>query len=160
MTAIIEHQHTLAECQRDQLVQYYNDVCQWPTTIDSNNGEVRLQLGAVVDALFMRAGFGGEVNNFLARHMLRAPIIVVPGAPADWIFLTQPRTTMRLSVWEDLVRIRVGWKRRGETILLPALDNTDDGMRWLERPQQHTELPPWTAVVAAARSASSLNGAW
>jgi hypothetical protein len=63
-------------------------------------------------------------------------------------------------VWEDLVRIQVGWKRRGETILLPALDNATDGVRWLEQPQQHTDLPPWTAVVAAARKASSVCGAW
>ncbi|GLY69589.1 hypothetical protein [Amycolatopsis taiwanensis] len=155
---VTEHEHELTEQRRDQLVQYYNDVCQWPTKIDPTTGEVRLLLGEVVDALYMRAGFAGEVNNFLARHMLRAPIITVPGDSADWIFLTGPRTTMRLPVWEDLVRIQVSWKRRGETIVLPALDNTDNGARWLEWPQQHTKLPPWTAVVAAARSASSLWG--
>jgi len=160
MTAVIDHQPALVDGPPDQQDRYYHDVFAWPTTIDNTTGEVRLRLGSVIDALIMRAGFAAEVNNFLVRHMFHAPIIVVPGNPADWIFLTQPRTTMRQSVWEDLVHIQVGWKRRGQTIPLPALDNTNDGVRWLEQPQQHTELPPWTAVVAAARRASSVCGAW
>lgn len=159
MTAVID-QPALAEHQPDQRVRDYADVFAWPTTIDSTTGDVRLQLGTNVDALIMRAGLAEEVNNFLARHMLRAPIIVVPGDPGDWIFLTQPRTTMRTSTWDDLVRIQVGWKRRGDTIVLPALNNMDEGVRWLERPQPHMSLPPWTAVVGAARSTSSLCGTW
>ncbi len=160
MTTVTDHQPDVVDPLPDQQDRYYHDVFAWPTTIDNTTGEVRLQLGSAVDALFMRAGFAAEVNSFLVRHMFRAPIIVVPSEPNDWIFLTQPRTTLRLKVWEDLVRIQVGWKRHGETILLPALDNTADGVRWLERPQQHTDLPPWTAVVAAARTASSVCGSW
>lgn len=160
MTTLIDHPPTPVREQPDQWNRVYHDVFAWPTTINNTTGEVRLQLGSAVDALFMRAGFAAEVNSFLVRHMFRAPIIVIPSEPNDWIFLTQPRTTMRLKVWEDLLRIQVGWKRRGETILLPALDNTQDGVRWLERPQQHTDLPPWTAVVAAARKASSACGSW
>ena len=158
MTAVIDHQPPLVEGQTRELDQY--DAFAWPTSIDSVTGEVRLQLSSIVDALYMRAGFAAEVNSFLVRNMFCAPIIVVPGQPNDWIFLTRQRTTMRLSTWEDLLRIQVGWKRRGDTILLPALDNTDEGLRWLERPRRHTNLPPWTAVVAAARRASSVCGAW
>jgi hypothetical protein len=158
-TTVIDHQPTLVEGKPDQRNQYYQEVFAWPTIIDNTTGEVRLRLGSVVDALFMRAGFAAEVNSFLVRNMFRASILVVPAVPNDWIFLTQPRTTMRQRAWEDLVRIQVGWKRRGETILLPALDNTEDGVRWLEQPHQHIELPPWSAVVAAARSASS-NRTW
>lgn len=160
MTAVIDHQPPLVEGQPDRLDQYYHEVFAWPTTIDNVTGEVRLQLGSIVDALYMRAGFAAEVNSFLVRNMFYAPVIVVPGQPNDWIFLTQPRTTMRLRVWEDLLRIQVGWKRRGDTILVPALDNTDEGVRWLERPRQQADLPPWTAVVAAARRASSVCGTW
>jgi hypothetical protein len=160
VTAVIDQQLPLVEGRPGRLGQHYRDVLAWPTTIDNVTGEVRLQLGSIVDALYMRAGFAAEVNSFLVRNMFRVPIIVVPSEPNDWIFLTQPRTTMRLRIWEDLLRIQVGWKRRGDTILLPALDNTDEGVRWLERPRQHTSLPPWTAVVAAARRASSVCGAW
>lgn len=160
MTTVTNHQPDVVDPLPDQRDRYHHNVFAWPTTIDNTTGEVRLQLGSAVDALFMRAGFAAEVNSFLVRHMFHAPIVVVPSEPNDWIFLTQPRTTMRLKVWEDLVRIQVGWKRRGETILLPALDNTEVGVRWLERPQQHPDLPPWTAVVAAARKTSSVCGPW
>ncbi|OLT39772.1 hypothetical protein BJF85_25465 [Saccharomonospora sp. CUA-673] len=160
MTAVIDDHPALAEQKPDQRARDYRDVFAWPTTIDSVTGDVRLQLGTTVDALIMRAGFAGEVNNFLARHMLRAPIIVVPGDPNDWIFLTEPRTPLRQSSWDDLVRIQVGWKQRGDSILLPALDNVDEGVRWLEQPQPHMTLPPWTAVVGAVRSTSSLCGTW
>lgn len=161
MTAVIDHQHRMVEHPPDQLARYYNDAFAWPTSTDSNTGNVRLRLGTVVDALVMRAGIAGEVNNVLLRHMLRAPIVVVPGRPSDWIFLTQTRTTMRQSVWEDLVRSQVGWKRRGDTILLPGMDARDKGPQWLQRPGQYGELPPWTAVVAAARRASSSScGRW
>ncbi|MFI7122633.1 hypothetical protein [Amycolatopsis sp. NPDC049868] len=161
MTAIIiDAPPAQAEPQSGQRVRNYRDLFAWPTTIDSVSGDVCLQLGTIVDALIMRAGFAGEVNDSLARHMLRAPIIVVPGDPGNWIFLTQPRTTMRRSSWDELVRLRIGWKRRGDTIVLPALDNMDEGVRWLERPRPHVALPPWTAVVGAARSMSSPCGTW
>lgn len=160
MTVAIDHQPHRVDHQPDQLVQYYHDAFAWPTTIDNSTGDVRLRLGTVVDALFIRTGLAVIVNNFLVRHMLCAPIITVPGNSTDWIFLTQPRTTMRLAVWEDLVRIHVGWKRRGDTISLPAPDSASGGVRWLERPRQHNGLPPWTAVVAAARRASSSHGTW
>lgn len=116
----------------------------------------QVELGGRVDALFMRAGFASEVNSFLVRHLFWAPIIVTVGEPAEWIFLTQPRTPMRTVVWEDLVRLQVGWKRHGESITLPRPGTTTEGVRWLQQPGRHTTLPPWTAVVAAARSISSL----
>jgi hypothetical protein len=117
--------------------------------------EGELKLGGVVDALFMRAGFASEVNSFLVRHLFWAPIIVTADEPSEWIFLTQPRTPMRTAVWEDLVRLQVGWKRHGETIMLPTIGTTTQGVRWLQQPGRRTTLPPWTAVVAAARSISS-----
>lgn len=158
MTAVVNHHLSLVEQPADPLLQYYNRIFEWSTTIDSATGELRLQLGETVDALLIRAGFAAEVNKFLVRHMFRVPIIVMPGSPEDWVFVTQQRTTMRMSVWEDLVRIQVGWKRRGDTIPLPPLDNIDDGLRWFQRPEQQAELPPWSAVICAARSASTLLG--
>ncbi|WP_158851156.1 hypothetical protein [Saccharothrix deserti] len=141
------------------LSQYYTDLLSWPTTIDPSTGEVRLRLGDTVDALIMRAGFGGEVNHQLVRSMLSAPIIVVPGKPDDWIFLTQPRTTMRESTIADLVSLQVGWKEVGSTIVLPAFGSAEDELRWLAQPKADLELPPWGAVVGAVRRTAS-SRAW
>jgi hypothetical protein len=160
MTTVAEYHHDTIDDPLDQLSQYYQGTFDWPTTIDSSTGEVQLHLGSVVDALIMRAGFAAEVNHFLTRHLFRVPIIVVPGDPADWIFLSGPRTTMRLKTWEDLLRIRVGWKRRTESISLPAPEGAAAGLRWLQRPEPGAELPPWSAVVNAARASSSSCGAW
>jgi hypothetical protein len=134
----------------DQLRQYYSSVLG-PVTVDTDSDDVRLRVGHDVDALFMRAGFAAEVNSLLAKHTVRAPIIVMSGESTDWVFLTQPRTLLRLSVWEDLTYMGIRWMRRGDTIPLPTFKPAE-GIRWLELPQWATELPPWTAVVGAARA--------
>ena len=130
----------------------HRDRFGWPTTIDPDTGGELLEVGTTVDALSMRAGFGGEVNSYLKRHLQRASIIVVPGDPTRWVFLTGPRIELRLPVLYDLMRIEVGWYRRGHQVRLPTSDTA--GARWLTPPQ--AELPPFAAVVAAARSVSSL----
>ncbi|MFI6098173.1 hypothetical protein ACIA8G_21645 [Lentzea sp. NPDC051213] len=160
MTAVTDREPELVEDSAVQLSRHYRGLFAWPTTIDTATGDVRLQLGDVVDALFIRAGFASEVNHFLVMHVLRAPIIVVPGRPDDWIFLTKPRTAMRTPVWKDLVDIQVGWRKRGAAIPLSALDREGDELRWFERPQHYLDLPLWTAVVGAARAASNPSGRW
>jgi hypothetical protein len=142
------------------LLQYYSELFAWPITIDPKTGEIHLQLGETVDAVTMRAGFAAEVNNVLAKSFLTGPVIVVPGNPADWVFITQGRTPLRRSTVDDLVRIQVGWNPVGATIPLPALVAGHEGPRWLERPKLGSALPPWTAVIGAARRASSLCGTW
>lgn len=141
------------------LSRYYTDLLCWPTTIDPSVGEVRLRLGDTVDALIMRAGFGSEVNHQLVRSMLSAPIIVVPGRPDEWIFLTQPRTPMRDSTIAHLVSLQVGWKEAGSTIVLPAFGSAASELRWLAQPNAGLELPSWVAVVGAVRRTASAR-AW
>ncbi|SES36030.1 hypothetical protein [Actinokineospora terrae] len=134
------------------LRRYYTNLLSWPTTLDSESGEVRLCLGETVDALVMWAGFGGEVNHELIRAMMRAPIVVVSGEKTvDWVFLTRPRTPMRQSTVDDLVSAQVGWYRPGDTVALPAFGAAEGGLRWLQRPEAGGELPSWGAVVGAIR---------
>ncbi|MFI7676412.1 hypothetical protein [Actinophytocola sp. NPDC049390] len=137
------------------LSQYYTQLLCWPTTIEPSTGEVRLRVGDTVDALIMRAGFGGEVNHQLIQAMQRAPIIVLPGkpdtTPDDWIFLTQPRTKMRQSTIADLVSAEVGWYEVGATIPLPAFGSAEGELRWVQQPEAGLELPNWGAVVGAVR---------
>lgn len=134
----------------DQLRQYYSSVLG-PVTVETDPDDVRLRVGHDVDALFMQAGFAAEVNSFLTKHRLCAPIIVMSGESTDWVFITQPRTVLRLSVWEELTYMGIRWMRRGDTIPLPTFKPAEK-IRWLEPPQWATDLPPWTAVVGAARA--------
>lgn len=131
---------------------YYAKLLSWPTAIDSSTGEVQLRLGETIDALVMRAGFGGEVNHALVQAMMSVPIIIVPGKrTVDWVFLTQPRTPMRRATVDDLMAANVGWYKRGGTITLPAFGTAEGGLRWLQRPEAGVELPRWGAVVGAVR---------
>ncbi|WP_189214275.1 hypothetical protein [Actinokineospora fastidiosa] len=134
------------------LSQYYTDLLSWPTTIAPDTGEVQLRLGETIDALVMRARFGGEVNHQLVQAMLHVPIIIVPGAKVvDWVFLTQPRTPMRRSTIDDLMAAEVGWYDADDTIALPAFGATEGDLRWLQCPEARAELPSWETIVGAVR---------
>ncbi|MEV6606533.1 hypothetical protein [Kutzneria sp. NPDC051319] len=114
-------------------------------------------VGESADALIMRAGFAAEVNGILTRCLLRAPIILSIGRQREWIFITQARTQLRTATWADLVRIQVGYLPVGTVVPLPG-DSAE--RRWLQRPVFGECAPPWSAVVSAARSASSVCGSW
>ena len=157
MTTQVEDCSRTIHSPLSRLSSYYQQLFGWPTTVDFDAGEVNLQLGDVVDALILRAGFAAEVDSFLVRHMFHAPIVVVPGVRNEWIFLTGPRTAMRPKTLADLVRIQVGWRRRNESIPLPEIDGPVEGLRWMRRPGPGMELPPWSTVVCAARRSSGLS---
>ena len=133
-------------------------VANGPTTVQLFAGD-HIVVGDTADALIMRAGFAAEVNGILTRCLLRAPIILSMGRQREWIFITQARTSLRPVAWTDLVRIQVGWLPVGTVIPLPGVEDTGE-RRWLQRPVFGECLPPWTAVVSAARSASSVCGTW
>jgi hypothetical protein len=84
--------------------------------------------------------------------------IGTPCRQREWVFITRARTQLRTATWADLVRIQVGFLPTGTVIPLPLTDSAD--RRWLQRPVFGECLPPWSAVVSAARSASSVCGFW
>jgi hypothetical protein len=133
------------------------------TAVANTGSEIQLfagdhiVVGAGADALIMRAGFAAEVNGILTRCLLRAPIILAVGRQREWMFITQARTQLRTATWADLVRIQVGYLPIGTVIPLP--DGAGE-RTWLQRPVFGEGLPPWSAVVSAARSASSVCGSW
>lgn len=138
-----------------ELCQSYRTLFGWPTTVDSESGELRLTVGATVDTLIFPPGFAGEVNMMLKVRLQRVPIIVVPGHPAKWMFLTQPRCELRESTYAELVRYRVEWLDKGSQITLP--NSVSGGVRWLEGgPTVGCDLPPWTSIAYAARSAAAM----
>ena len=135
------------------LSRYIDELPSRAITVEA--GAVSVNVGRVIDALIMPAGFGGEVNRQLMQAMLRVPIIVVPGSrtatSSRWVFLTRPRTQMRPSTLADLVSAQVGWYEVGAAIPLPGSGSTGGGPRWVQRPEAGLELPEWGAVVGAVR---------
>jgi hypothetical protein len=161
MTVTAEDRRDLSKAMTQQSLCTYRSLLAWPTTVDVDTNEVRLRVGDVIDVLTMRPKLAAVVNTTLIVRMMRAPVIVVDREPVEWIFLTQPRSTLRPSTWEELVRIEVGWKPVGSTIPLPTMHNPQPDRRWLEGlSPAGMPLPPWIAVVSAARSASELGGTW
>ncbi|WP_158883296.1 hypothetical protein [Amycolatopsis anabasis] len=138
----------------------YRGTFDWPTTVDTSGTRLELPIGETVDALVMRAAFGGEVNALLRMHLVTGPIIGIPGDPADWIFLTRPRTEMSEKTREDLLRADVGWKPLGATISLPPSLLPRGRVRWIDRPVAGRPLPPWSTVVAMARAALFAGRGW
>jgi hypothetical protein len=138
-----------------ELSQSYRILFGWPTAVDDESGEVRLTVGVTVDTLIFPPGFAGEVNMMLKVRLQRVPIIVVPGHPAKWMFLTQPRSELRQSTYAELVRYRVEWLDKGSQITLPS--SGPGGVRWLEGgPTVGCDLPLWTTIASAARSAAAM----
>lgn len=135
------------------LARYYRAAFAWPAAADSTG--VWLRLGDVVDALAIRARLAIKVNRILVQSLLSAPIIEVCDQHPLWVFLTQPRTPLRQSTWADLVRLGIRWQEPGSSLRLPPLDGIARSFHWLKCPTPGVRLPPWTAVVGAARSASS-----
>jgi hypothetical protein len=135
------------------LARYYRTAFAWHAAADSTG--VWLRLGDVVDVLAIRARLAIKVNSILVQSLLSTPIIEVRGHQTLWVFLTQPRTPLRQSTWADLVRFGIGWREPGSSLRLPPLGGSASSFHWLKCPTRDGQLPPWTAVVGAARSASS-----
>ena len=138
------------------LARYYRSVFGWPVAADSAG--VWLRIGDVVDVLVIRGQLAGRVNSILVPSFLGAPIIEVYGRHSFWVFLTQPRTPLRRSTWAELGRLGITWREPGSSMRLPSPGGRATSLRWLKCPTRGARLPPWTAVVGSARSASNQAG--
>jgi len=134
------------------LARYYRTALAWPAVADSTG--VWLRIGDVVDVLAIRTRLAIKVNSILVQSLLGAPVVEVRGRHTLWVFLTQPRTPLRQSTWADLVRLGIEWREPGSALRLPPLGGIGSSFRWLRCPTRGVQLPPWTAVVGAARSAA------
>jgi hypothetical protein len=154
MTAVLRTQQTHSAARGDRvLARYYRATFGWPVTADSAG--VWLQLGDVIDMLAVPVELAIRVDNILAQSLLGAPLMKMPGQHEFWAFLTQPRTPLRESTWAEMIRLEIGWQAPGSALRLPPLCHPTGSFRWLKRPVRGIAPPPWTAVVGAARSASS-----
>lgn len=154
MTAVLRTQQPQSAARGDRaLARYYRATFGWPVTADSAG--VWLELGDAIDMLTIPARLAVRVDNILTQSLLGAPLMELPGKHKFWAFFTQPRTPLRQSTWADLVRLEIGWQEPGSLLRVPSLCSPTGGFRWLKSPVRGMSPPPWTAVVGAARSASS-----
>jgi hypothetical protein len=132
----------------------YQHLYGWPTGVDLATGHLVLAVSENVNAIIMRAELGIETQSLLSVQMLAGPVIALPGARPDWVFLTGPASSISAKTLTALSRLGVRLQKAGAFIPLPP-SRLDGGMvRWASGPTVGRDLPPWTAVLAATRSAS------
>lgn len=121
----------------------------------------RLLLAAdtTVSAVEMRAGLAAEVQHYLAVRLLAGPVIALPGVPCRWLLLTAsadeaaPVSLVRLRARGALIH------QCGTLVPLPPSRLESGTVSWRVPPSlDGPTLPPFTAVVAAARAVSETAG--
>lgn len=108
-----------------------------------------------VSAVELPAAIGAEVQHYLAVRMLAGPVIALPCAPRRWLLLTE-------SAPVNLVRLRARGAlthRCGTLVPLPPSRVESGVVTWHVPPSlDGPSLPPFTAVVAAARAVTETVG--
>lgn len=132
----------------------YQHLYGWPTGVDLATGRLVLAVSESVDAIIMRVELGIETQSRLSQQMLAGPVIALPGDCPDWIFLTGPATSVSTRTLTALSRLGVRLQKPGAFIPLPPSRLDGGVVRWASGPTVGRDLPPWTAVLAATRSAS------
>jgi hypothetical protein len=130
----------------------YQQLYGWPTGVDVATGRLVLAVSDSVNAIVMRAELGIETQLLLSMQMLAGPVVALPGAYPDWVFLTGPASSISTRSLTALSRLGVRLKKPGAFIPLPPSRLDGGVVRWSSGPTVGRELPPWTAVVAAIRS--------
>lgn len=140
-----------------EIAETYRRLYGWPTTYDARRGTVELLLGDVVDAVAMRAGFAAEVQAMLGIGLLAGPVLAVSHHLPRWVLLTQPatKTSTRNLTQAELGHPGVGLEFLTKSVTLPAPIDASADTRWVIHPTVGGELPPWSAVIAVARSLRS-----
>lgn len=133
----------------------YQQLYDWPTGVDPATGRLVLAVSENVNAIVMRAEIGIATQSLLSVQMLAGPVIALPGETSDWVFLTGPASSISTKTLAVLSRLGVRLKQSGVFVPLPP-SRVDGGVvQWSSGPTVGRDLPPWTAVVAAIRSAST-----
>lgn len=129
----------------------YQRVFGWPVSLDVEQRRLFVPVGEAFDAVTMPASLAETVRNELRIMMLAGPVIAVPGGQW-WTLLTAPATAPRLDLQAALHRLRVHPTPSGAHTIIPThLNGPCSTWRWVQQPQQHHPLPPWSLVISATR---------
>lgn len=106
-----------------------------------------------ISAVELPAVLGAEMQHYLTVRLLAGPVIALPGTPRRWLLLTQSADE---SAPINLVRLRARGAlthRDGTLVPLPPSRVESGVVTWRVPPSlDGPSLPPFTAVVAAARA--------
>ncbi|KAA2261798.1 hypothetical protein F0L68_15435 [Solihabitans fulvus] len=113
---------------------------------------VFLPLGPATTALAMPARIGSRVLADLRSRMLAGPVLVLPGPREHWIFLAE---LVALLPTHLKAPPEVQFVKSPHRIVLPPTMTRYGSVRWANPPSHSRHwFPPFTAVLALARSAS------
>lgn len=134
----------------DRAVSAYSRITGWNVYVD-RAGRLAANTGSGFDAVTLPPTLGARVHRELSSAMLTAPVIV-DASLGRWTLLTGIALIARMNLPPDLITARVRAVPRGAPVLLPVplADGWDGQRHWVSSPDE-SALPPWTAVVGAAR---------
>lgn len=124
----------------------------WRPCLD-DRGRVTVATGHAFDAITVPVSLGMEIHRELGAAMLGAPIVTDPVLGRCTV-LACVAEVARIVLPEDLTEVKVRALPRRAPVLLPVpLRDGWDGCRFWINPPDELVLPPWTAVIGAARRA-------
>jgi hypothetical protein len=131
----------------------------WGWLVLRSENRLLLTTDHQVSAVEMGAGIGGEVQHYLSVRLLAGPVVVLPGGPGRWLFLTESADE---ASQVNLIRLRARGAlthRLGTLVPLPPSRIDRGVVRWLgDGPRERPFLPPFSAVVAALRAVTETAG--
>ncbi|WP_093267498.1 hypothetical protein [Saccharopolyspora shandongensis] len=133
---------------------FFIDQLNWPVSLDTRHQRLVARTGCVLDAIRMREHLAEPTAHELAVSLMSGP--VCRDETGWWTFITAPRRGRPITLPDDLLHSRAVYALpRGREVVVPPVAATT---RWWCQPQPGRSLPPWSAVVAVARSALSRRG--
>lgn len=133
----------------------YEEKLGWRVFVDVGHRRLVLRTDVTMDAVVLPVRLADRALAELRFAMLEGPVAASPGG--QWLtFLTLPAASPYPNLPLELRQARVQLLPRDGQVILPR-SLTPHGdirfWRWVEAPRPHRPLPPWCAVIAAARRA-------
>jgi len=137
-------------------LERYSD---WGWLVLRSENRLLLTTDHQVSAVEMGAGIGGEVQHYLSVRLLAGPVVVLPGQPGRWLFLTESADE---ASQVNLIRLRARGAlthRLGTLVPLPPSRIDRGVVGWSGGgPAKRPFLPPFSALVAALRAVTETAG--